>query len=540
MAGKGGDRAYRVLLAALERSGRVGIGRFVLRSKESLVAVRPIHGALGMQTMRFHDELVAPGDLELPEMKKKPDGKQVKMAGQLVEMLSGEWEPGEHHDTYREAVLKLIEAKAGGKTFEKVEARQDDSGDDLAKALEASLAAPRERQACGQEEGSGHQGRRRRAEALAHQEARSAGKEEGVLMPRAMWTGTLSFGLVSVPVQVVSATRDMSVRFHQVRRPSEGVAAERIAMKRVAEDGEEVAWAELGKGWELPDGEMLVLTQDDLDAAAPEKTKTIDVEQFVAQDAIDPILFDHPYWLLPNGEGDGPLRAYALLVGALKGRDEVGIGRIVLRAREQLVALRERDGLLSLTTMRFADEVRDPENTGAIPGGAASEPEAEEIADAVALIEENDGRLQARGVRGPPPPAAPGADRREGEVRNGSSSRRPSPNRLRRRPRPTSWPRSRSRSTRPAATASRARRPARPRQARRPRPERPPAADPAPAAPPAAPGVAFRTWTRSCPGCSTGRPSTKASARRSTPTSTRRAAPCSTRGSRRTDSPRSR
>lgn len=207
-------------------------------------------------------------------------------------------------------------------------------------------------------------------------------------MPRAMWTGSLSFGLVNVPVQVLSATRDMAVRFHQVRRASDGVPAERITMKRVAEDGEEVAYAELGKGWELPDGDMLVLTQDDLDAAAPEKTKTIDVEQFVPQDEIDPILFDHPYWLLPFGEGDGPLRAYRLLVDALKGRSEVGIGRIVLRNREQLVALRERDGLLSLTTMRFADEVRDPQDTGAIPGGEASAPAEEEIADAVALIEE--------------------------------------------------------------------------------------------------------------------------------------------------------
>src|SRR5690349_11813348 len=125
-------------------------------------------------------------------------------------------------------------------------------------------------------------------------------------MPRAMWTGSLSFGLVNVPVQVISATRDMDVHFHQVRRPSDDVKPERILMKRVAEDGEEVAWGDLGKGWELEDGSILVLTQDDLDAAAPEKTKTIDIEQFAPQDSIDPILFDHPYWLLPHGEGDGP------------------------------------------------------------------------------------------------------------------------------------------------------------------------------------------------------------------------------------------
>jgi DNA end-binding protein Ku len=139
-AGKGGDHAYRVLLAALERSGRVGIGRLVLRSREQLVAVRPIHGALGLQTMRFHDELVAPSDLDVPDMKKAPGAKEVQMAGTLVEMLSGEWDPQAHHDTYREAVLALIEAKASGEAVQRAEARPSTS-DGLAKALEASLAA---------------------------------------------------------------------------------------------------------------------------------------------------------------------------------------------------------------------------------------------------------------------------------------------------------------------------------------------------------------------------------------------------------------
>lgn len=139
-AGKGGDHSYRVLLAALERSGRVGIGRLILRSREQLVALRPIHGALGLQTMRFHDELVGPSDLELPEMKKAPGAKEVQMAGKLVEMLAGEWEPDAHHDTYREAVLELIEAKAGGKSVKRAAPRKP-TEDNLAKALEASLAA---------------------------------------------------------------------------------------------------------------------------------------------------------------------------------------------------------------------------------------------------------------------------------------------------------------------------------------------------------------------------------------------------------------
>lgn len=213
-------------------------------------------------------------------------------------------------------------------------------------------------------------------------------------MPRPMWSGSLSFGLVNVPVQVISATRDTDVRFHQVRRAEEGGKPERIEMKRVAEDGKEVPWSKIGKGWELDDGRMLVLTQSDLDAAAPEKTRTIDIEQFVPLEEIDPVMFDHPYWLLPGGESEGAVRAYRLLLEVMRQTGQVGIGRIVLRAREQLVALRERDGLLSLTTMRFAQELRDPHDTGAIPSGAATEPSQREIHDAVALIEEMTDRFE--------------------------------------------------------------------------------------------------------------------------------------------------
>ena len=142
-ANKGGEHAYRVLLAALEESGRVGIGRFVLRSREQLVALRPIQGALGLQTMRFADELVDPGDLELPSLSKKPGEKEVAMAGKLVEMLESPWEPEEHHDTYRDAVMELIQAKAEGKAVKGARAKKS-TGDDLMAALEASLEAVRE------------------------------------------------------------------------------------------------------------------------------------------------------------------------------------------------------------------------------------------------------------------------------------------------------------------------------------------------------------------------------------------------------------
>lgn len=204
-------------------------------------------------------------------------------------------------------------------------------------------------------------------------------------MARSLWTGSLSFGLVNVPVQLVSAVRDQAVHFHQVR----GAGEERIELRRVAEaDGKAVPWGKIGKGWQLEDGRMVVLSDTDFAAAAPEKTRTIDIEQFVPLDQIDPILFDQPYWLLPVGEGEGAARAYRLLLDVMDQAGQVGIGRIVIRAKEQLVALRERDGLLSLTTMRFADELRDPHGTGAIPSGGASAPTTREIDDAVALIEE--------------------------------------------------------------------------------------------------------------------------------------------------------
>lgn len=204
-------------------------------------------------------------------------------------------------------------------------------------------------------------------------------------MARSLWTGSLSFGLVNVPVQLVSAVRDMDVHFHQVH----GETGERVEMKRVAAtDGKEVDWEDIAKGWETDDGEMIVLTDEDFEAAQPEKTRTVDIDLFVDLKEIDPIYFDHPYWLLPAGEGEGAVRAYRLLVDVMAKAGQVAIGRIVLRAKEYLVALREQNGLLSLTTMHFADEIRDPHDTGAIPSGKATEPSKREIDDAVALIGE--------------------------------------------------------------------------------------------------------------------------------------------------------
>jgi DNA end-binding protein Ku len=137
---EGGEHAYRVVHKALEKSGKVGVGRFVLRSREQLVALRPRDGVLALMTMRFADELVDPGDVDIEEPKKAPGDREVQMAAKLVESLSAEFEPEKYKDTYREALLELIERKAKGEPIEAPKRERAEPPDDLMAALEASLA----------------------------------------------------------------------------------------------------------------------------------------------------------------------------------------------------------------------------------------------------------------------------------------------------------------------------------------------------------------------------------------------------------------
>ena len=174
-------------------------------------------------------------------------------------------------------------------------------------------------------------------------------------MARSLWRGSLSFGLVNVPVALFSAVRDTGVHFNQVDAES----GARLHVVRVCkEEDKEIEYDEIAAGYPRSEGEgYVMLSDEEMAAAAPEKTRTIDISEFVALDEIDPIYFDHPYWLVPVGDGEGPLRAYRLLVEAMSASGGlVAIGRFVLRTKEYLVALRVRDGLLSLNTMLFADE----------------------------------------------------------------------------------------------------------------------------------------------------------------------------------------
>jgi DNA end-binding protein Ku len=139
-AGDDGEDAFRLLRAALEKAGKVAIGRWVFHDRERLVAVRPHDGVLAMHTMNFHDELVAPDDLDLPSARKNPSEREIEMAGKLVDSLAAKFEPHKYKDTYRDAVLKVIERKRKGEEIEAPEVPEREESDDLAAALEASLA----------------------------------------------------------------------------------------------------------------------------------------------------------------------------------------------------------------------------------------------------------------------------------------------------------------------------------------------------------------------------------------------------------------
>ncbi len=201
-------------------------------------------------------------------------------------------------------------------------------------------------------------------------------------MARALWSGSLSFGLVNVPVQLYSAVRDRGVHFNQLHEPD----GSPIETRRVcAQEQCEVPWDEIAKGYELEDGRWVLLSDADLDAAAPRKSHTIDIESFVEEREIDPIYLERPYLLVP--ENESAARAYALLGEAMQRSGKVALGRFVMRAKEHLVSIGPRGQLLTLTTMRFHDEVRaSAEIAEAID--AAVEPTQEQIENAVAIIEE--------------------------------------------------------------------------------------------------------------------------------------------------------
>src|SRR6478672_2517835 len=177
-------------------------------------------------------------------------------------------------------------------------------------------------------------------------------------MPRAIWSGSISFGLLNVPVKLYSAVSRKNVSFRELREKD----GSRIRHKRVAEaDGEEVSYEDIVKGYEVAPEQYVVITRDELEEIDPKKTRAIEIQDFVDLDDIDPIYFDHPYYLGPD---KGAEKAYALLVKAMGDAKKVAVARFVLRNREHLAAIRPADNVLTMATMRFADEVVAPGELG--------------------------------------------------------------------------------------------------------------------------------------------------------------------------------
>src|SRR4051794_3859126 len=199
-------------------------------------------------------------------------------------------------------------------------------------------------------------------------------------MPRSLWSGSISFGLVNGPVQLVSAARDLDFHFHELHEKDKA----RIEQRRYcSEEVVEVGWEEIARSYELDSGKEVVISDEELASVEPRKTRTIDIEAFVDLAEVDPIYFDHPYFLVPAGDSAGTSRAYRLLVEAMGKQERIALGRFVMRTKEYLVAVQVRDGALALTTMLFHDEVRP---TGNVPTGG-KKPAKKEVDQAVALIE---------------------------------------------------------------------------------------------------------------------------------------------------------
>src|SRR5499427_7044894 len=177
-------------------------------------------------------------------------------------------------------------------------------------------------------------------------------------MPRAIWKGSLAFGLVNIPVELHTAVRDHRPRFRLLHAKDKSpVRFERVCIR----DGNPVAWEDVVKGYEISKGHFVVLTKDDFKAAAVKKTRTIDIIDFVKADAIDDRFFETPYYLVPAKGGE---RAYALLREAIRESGRLGIAKFILRDAQHLAAVEAIDDALVLSVMRFADELADPKPLG--------------------------------------------------------------------------------------------------------------------------------------------------------------------------------
>src|SRR4051794_9288993 len=208
-------------------------------------------------------------------------------------------------------------------------------------------------------------------------------------MPRAIWSGAISFGLVNIPVKLYSAVSKKTVRFHQIDAES----GQRIRQQRVnPASGEEIPYEQIIKGYEISPDKYVTITPEELEALEPQKTRTIDIEEFVDLEQIDPIYYDHPYYLAPD---KGAAKAYKLLVDAMEEADKVAIARVVIRSKENLVALRSYNGAITMETMLFPDEVVSPESIEELAAEGDAKTTKRELDMAKQLIESLSGDFKA-------------------------------------------------------------------------------------------------------------------------------------------------
>jgi len=199
-------------------------------------------------------------------------------------------------------------------------------------------------------------------------------------MPRAMWSGSISFGLVNIPVKLYSAVSRKTVHFNQL----DATTNSRVKQKRVsAETGDEVPFEQIVKGYELAGGSYVIVTDDELAALDPKAVRTIDIDEFVEQSEIDPIFYDSAYYLSP----DKASKPYALLARAMEETGKVGIARFVMRTKQYLAAIRPQDGRLLLSTMVYADEINDPLEIGELADLEDVDLLEKEVAMAAQLID---------------------------------------------------------------------------------------------------------------------------------------------------------
>lgn len=200
-------------------------------------------------------------------------------------------------------------------------------------------------------------------------------------MPRAIWSGSISFGLVNIPIKLYNSVSKKNVAFHQI----DGRNGGRVKMQRVSTvDGSEVPYDQIVKGFELSPDRYVLIEPAELDSLDPESTRTIDIEEFIDLADVDPIFFDTPYYVAPVKTAEKP---YSLLVRAMEDEGKVAIARFVMRTKQYLATLRPKDGCLLLSTMVYADEVASPEEIPELADLQAGEIKERELVMAKQLIE---------------------------------------------------------------------------------------------------------------------------------------------------------